>query len=212
MNVVYRVLLLLAVLFVNACGEEDSTIARPAPQELQGDEIGYFCNMLVKSHAGPKAQVFLAGEEMPLWFSSVRDGIAFMRLPEETRKVAALYVTDVGRADWNAPEPGTWIEVGEAWYVVGSRRRGGMGAPELVPFSKREDAVAFSSTHGGQVMALADVPDDAVLGAVSTPGSHSPARTAGHNKMQTVSGHHQPKSESNHAAGHFPKHPSRQAH
>ena len=163
--------LLAAVL---AAGCEDGALdtrTRPPPAELAGDAIGYYCNMIAMAHSGPKGQIFLTGREKPLWFTSVRDTIAFTRLPEEPKNVAAIYVNDMGRASWDQPEPGTWTDAFSAWYVVGSGMQGGMGVPEAVPFAEREAAERFARDRGGRVLAFDAIPDEAVLGAVGqTPG------------------------------------------
>jgi copper chaperone NosL len=116
--------------------------------------------MLLVEHEGPKGQAFLRGRPEPVWFSSARDALIFTRLPEEPRDVAAVYVTDMAKAgSWGRPQPGSWVEVNDAWFVIGGDRRGGMGGPEAVPFSREDAARAFAAEHGGKVVRLADVPD-----------------------------------------------------
>ena len=158
-------LLLLALLLATACGEE-RTAEAPPPAELTRAAIGHYCNMIVQDHKGPKGQIFLSGKSEPIWFSSVRDTLAFTLLPEEPKDIAAIYVNDMGRASWDKPEPGTWIEAKDAWYVIGSARQGGMGAPEAVPFAQRADAEGFAAAHDGRVVAFSEIPSDAILGAV----------------------------------------------
>jgi copper chaperone NosL len=41
-----------------------------------------------------------------------------------------------------------------------------MGAPEVVPFADTQGAEAFIARYGGAGVALADIPDEAVLGPV----------------------------------------------
>src|SRR5690606_12064550 len=114
----------------------------------------------------------------PIWFSSVRDTIAFTRLPEEPRDITAIYVNDMARAtQWEQPEPGAWVDAREAWFVIESEMRGGMGAPEAAPFSDKGAAEAFRAKHSGRVVRLAEIPDRYVLGPVdssveSAPTSH----------------------------------------
>ena len=156
---------LSAPLLAAACGEDQTAEAPPA-HEITRDAVGYYCNMIVADHPGPKAQIFVAGREPPYWFSSVRDAIAFTLLPEEPRDIA-LYVNDMGRAThWDSPEPGTWIDARDAWYVLESSRRGGMGAPEAVPFSDPSAAHDFVMDYGGRVVAFADIPAPYILGEV----------------------------------------------
>ena len=142
--------LLLTVGLLLSCAEQNP-VSPPSPQELSRDAIGYFCHMTVLEHDGPKGQIMLSDSDHPLWFVSVRDTLAFTVLPGEPKNIAAIYVTDVGQANWDRPEPGTWIDAHQAWYVVGSDRMGGMGAPEIVPFGRKADAERFLMDHGGEI-------------------------------------------------------------
>jgi copper chaperone NosL len=151
------VLSVILLLLGAACGEEESA-ALPPPQEITRDAIGHYCGMIVADHPGPKAQIFLADAAEPLWFSSVRDAVAFTLLPEEPKTIATIYVNDMGRADWESPQAGTWIDAKSATYVIGSERTGGMGAPETAPFAERRDAETFAARHGGKVVTFADIP------------------------------------------------------
>ena len=98
---------MIAALVLNACGGPDQEATVPAPGELTREAIGYYCNMIVVDHLGPKGQVFIGGRDEPIWFTSVRDTIAFTMLPEEPKNIAAIYVNDMGRASWGRPEPDT---------------------------------------------------------------------------------------------------------
>lgn len=162
MKAVFILPLTIPLALLLACGEADSVVA-PPPAELTRDAIGYFCQMTVVEHTGPKGQVVLSDREEPLWFVSVRDTIAFTALPGEPKNIAAIYVTDVGKADWDSPQPGTWLDARQAWYVINSDREGGMGAPELVPFGKKEDARQFIAVHGGVIVDYAALPRDELL-------------------------------------------------
>jgi copper chaperone NosL len=57
-----------------------------------------------------------------------------------------------------------------ALYVVGARVKGGMGAPEVVPFSDSARAEAFAQLNGGAVMTLDQIPDEAILAPVELDG------------------------------------------
>lgn len=158
------VCLVILVGVTAGCNKEEVSVAVPGPSELRGEEIGYYCNMTVIEHAGPKGQVFLTDRERPLWFSSARDTVAFTMLPEEPRNISAIYVTDMGLGDWNRYVPGAWVQAGKAWYVVGSGKVGGMGAPEPVPFADRIKAEEFRHRHGGRVLAFNQIPAEEILG------------------------------------------------
>ena len=87
---------------------------------------------------------------------------------EEPKEIAAIYVSDMGKApSWQKPGADNWIALEDAFFVVGGKQRGGMGAPETVPFASPDDADAYRRQHGGSVMQLSDVPDEAVFGSVA---------------------------------------------
>lgn len=160
-----RTVVLLGVLGLVACGEAPSPETPPPPARLTRMAIGHYCGMIVADHAGPKGQIFVHGREEPLWFSSVRDTIAFTMLPEETAAIRIIYVNDMARAEtWSAPGPQSWMNAQDALYVIGSVRRGGMGAQEAVPFSSRDAAEDFARAHGGRIVRFKEIPQDYVLG------------------------------------------------
>ena len=156
----------LSLLLLLSCSETE-LVETPPPQELSLDAVGYFCQMTVVEHTGPKGQVILADREEPLWFVSVRDTIVFTTLPGEPKNISAIYVTDMGRADWDNPQPGTWLDAHQAWYVVNSDRTGGMGAPEIVPFGTKEDAERFTSRHGGAIVAFDAIDREGLVQAMA---------------------------------------------
>ena len=120
--------------------------------------------MALLEHPGPKGEIFLADRKEPVWFASVRETFAFTMLPEEPKNIAAIYVTDMGKAtNWQRPEPGTWIDARKAYYVIGGRRQGGMGEAEAVPFGEASQAQRFAAENGGRVVAFAAMPEAFVL-------------------------------------------------
>lgn len=169
------ILIAAALLLLPACREDIA--AMPRPVALTEESTGHYCQMELLEHPGPKAQAHLAGLEHPLFFSQVRDVVAYQRMPEQSHVVTVAYVSDMGApgATWDDPGAENWIAATEAHYVVGSAIAGGMGAPELVPFSRPEDAQAFAARHGGQVLRLDQIPDSAVLAPVETGDNGSEA-------------------------------------
>ena len=156
-----------AAIIVSACSEQQANTEVPQPVALTEEAAGHYCNMTILEHTGPKAQIFLANNPHPIWFSQVRDGIAFMRSPEEHYETVAVYVNDMGKAtEWDFPGENTWIDADEAWFVIGSRKTGGMGTPEVIPFGDERGAAAFTTDNGGVVVRLKDIPDAYVLGPV----------------------------------------------
>ncbi len=152
------ILLVLTSLFLLAC-EKTPPPEMPAAQSLTRDANGYYCLMTVLNHKGPKGQILLTDKPQALWFTSVRDTLAFTRSPEEPKNIAAIYVNDMTDAPWDNPGTDNWIDATQAWYVLNSEREGGMGAPEAVPFSDKQSAGLFAVKHGGKVYTYSDIPD-----------------------------------------------------
>ena len=157
--------LVLVAITVSACSEQEARIELPQPVALSEESVGHYCNMTILEHTGPKAQIHLADNPHPIWFSQVRDGIAFIRSPEEQEDAVVVYVNDMGKAtEWDFPGDDTWIDAKAAWFVIGSRKTGGMGTPEVIPFGDEQTASAFTAENGGLVVQLAGIPDAYVLG------------------------------------------------
>jgi copper chaperone NosL len=159
----------VALLLASGCTTEQQ-VAPPLPVALNEAAMGRYCGMNLLEHPGPKGQVILSHlPDEPLWFSSVRDAVAFTLLPEEPKNILAIYVSDMAAApSWEEPGAENWIDARTAFYVVGSSVFGGMGAPEAVPFSTEEAAAGFAAANGGQVVGFAGIPADYVLETAAT--------------------------------------------
>ena len=158
-------------LLLAACQEE--VAQNTDPVALTPETVGHFCQMNLLEHEGPKGQVHLDGlPGQPLFFSQVSDLVTYLRLPEQSNTVLAIYVSDMGAegATWAEPGAANWIDATMAHYVVGATVQGGMGAPELVPFADAAAAQGFAAEFGGTVMGLDDIPDS----AVTAPGTQAP--------------------------------------
>lgn len=155
-RLLFSALAATAISMLSAC--EKSTAPIPPAQNITGDEIGYFCRMLLVNHTGPKGQIHLLNQEDPLWFTSVRDTLAFTQLPGESKAIAAIYVNDLAHTPLDSNEPSPyWLDAKAAWFVMGSDAVGGMGMPELVPFESRQLAAGFVEKHGGQLVQFGDI-------------------------------------------------------
>nr|WP_234617886.1 MULTISPECIES: nitrous oxide reductase accessory protein NosL [Rhizobium/Agrobacterium group] len=156
--------MLLVTVLATSCSD-DKQASIPAPYALTAEAMGRYCGMDVLEHAGPKGQIILDLIPEPIWFSSARDAIAFTMLPEEPKDIAAIYVSDMGKApSWEEPGPENFIDARTAFYVIESSLRGGMGVQEAVPFSIKNDADAFAVKNGGKVVRFEDMPEDYILG------------------------------------------------
>lgn len=149
------------------CNDQNATAEIPGPVAMTEEAVGHYCNMNILEHTGPKAQIHLKNLIHPIWFSQVRDAVAFTRLPEETHEPVAIYVHDMGKADdWDFPGDDTWIEINNAFFVIDSNKIGGMGAPETIPFGSNITAEKFVTQYGGKIVQLDEIPDDYVLGPI----------------------------------------------
>lgn len=158
--------ILVAAVALAGCRDETKSSALPPPHALTADAIGNYCGMNVLEHPGPKGQILLTGWPEPVWFSSARDTFAYTFLPEEAKNIAAIYVSDMARAEsWDNPGIENWIEARKASFVIGSRMRSGMGADEAVPFGDRAAAERFVAEHGGRIVGYTEVPRDYILGS-----------------------------------------------
>lgn len=165
-------LVLISLLLLTACKEEVAQSTDPVA--LGPDTTGHFCQMNLTEHPGPKAQAHLDGlPGAPLFFSQVRDAIAYARLPERDHRILAIWVSDMGApgATWDNPGADNWTEAASATYVMGSSLMGGMGAPDVIPFADPAKARSFAARFGGRVLSLDDIPDRAVLPPDQSPAS-----------------------------------------
>ncbi|WP_419913086.1 nitrous oxide reductase accessory protein NosL [Hoeflea sp.] len=155
----------VALVFLAACSEEK--VAMPDPVPLTEAALSHYCQMYVAEHGGPKAQIHLEGYPAPLFFAQVRDAVAYLRSAEREAPVIAVYVSNMSVAEsWDEPGQSNWINADDASFVINSDARGGMGAPEVVPFGDRADADRFAADRGGRVASLGEIPDETVLSAV----------------------------------------------
>jgi len=170
---------LLAAIFLTGCNQDAADQIAPPPVALTSDAMGVFCGMNLLEHPGPKGQIITANRIDPFWFTSVRDTVAFTLMPDQPRDIRAIYVSDMARAtSWEDPGSTNWIDAHKAFFVIESRRQGGMGAAETVPFGNRESAAAFVAANGGRVVTFGEIPSAYVLGgdAVSDQIPHPDVR------------------------------------
>jgi copper chaperone NosL len=156
----------IAILFLTGCNDDAAKLVAPSPVALTSDAMGVFCGMNLLEHPGPKGQIITASRIDPFWFTSVRDTVAFTLMPDQPRDIRAIYVSDMARAaSWEDPGATNWIDARKAFFVIESRKQGGMGAAEAVPFGDRAAAAAFVAANGGHVVTFTKIPSAYVLGS-----------------------------------------------
>ncbi|HSF92599.1 MAG TPA: nitrous oxide reductase accessory protein NosL [Paracoccaceae bacterium] len=163
------ILFAFAALSLAACKEDSAML--PQPVEMSAEAVGFYCQMDLLTHDGPKGQIHLSGLPEPIFFSQVKDTIAYLHMPEQSHDVLVAFVQDMSNAQSWA-KPGAWIAAHEALYVTGSDQMGGMGAPEFVPFSQEAAANAFIAKHGGTLQRYDEIGTaDVLTVAASEPHS-----------------------------------------
>ena len=176
-----KVLLLIIISLLISCSSDPVVIQKPDPIKLGRDDVGYYMQMIVADHAGPKAQLWLSDQNKPLWFVDVRDAILFKRTPEEADNISIIYAHDMAKnPDYNNVKD-IWLDIEQAIFVIDSRRKGGMGMPEAIPFSDKHSAQDFVSEHGGKIInSMGDIPTE-YLTSMPDMSSFDPSQFMKHN-------------------------------
>jgi len=149
----------LAALGAAGCSRTEEA-ASLAPVEIDRSTSCELDGMLLADYPGPKAQIHYANQAHPSFFCDTVELFNVLLAGEQVRAVRAVYVQDMGRADWNAPQ-GYWTDARAAFYVLGSKRHGSMG-PTIASFAQEADAQKFAAEYGGKLLRFADVKPDMV--------------------------------------------------
>jgi copper chaperone NosL len=155
-------ILLTAILATLLAACQGPASAPVATVEIDRSTACSLDGMLLADYPGPKAQIHYDGNPAPDFFCDTVEMFSVYLNPEQARKVKAVLVQDMAKADWDKPV-GHWIDAKTAFYVQGSKRLGSMG-PTFASFAREEDARKFATDNGGKVLRFAEVtPDMAAL-------------------------------------------------
>ena len=152
-------LLLLAGFFALAgCSEPttQSTIEKPAAVHMEGGDECHVCGMAITGFPGPKGEVITEKQQQVHKFCSTKDMFSWVLQPENIKRDHTLYVHDMAQSEWDSPVDTALIDAREAFYVIGSERKGAMG-PTLASFADSSVADDFAAGFGGHVKAFADI-------------------------------------------------------
>lgn len=128
--------------------------------EIDRNTVDSLDGMILLDYPGPKGQIHYA-DGKPDFFCDTVGMFAVYLKPEQERPVRALFVQDMAQAEWKNPT-GHWIDAKAAFYVAGSKARGAMGQT-LASFARADDARAFATKEGGQVIRFDQVTPDRVV-------------------------------------------------
>lgn len=156
---------LLLCFSLAACKPNSEPVEAPQAAQFSDDATGHFCHMFLSEHDGPKAHLFLTGQEEPIWFTEVNQLFAFRLLPEEAKNISAMYVNDAsGVQDWTDHSVNKkWLDAKTAFYVIESSFIGGMGSADALPFAERAVAEEYTESHGGRVVTFDEMPESFVF-------------------------------------------------
>jgi copper chaperone NosL len=136
----------LAALLLAACSQSASQLPALDPGSAATCTLD---GMQLQDFPGSKAQLRYDDGKTD-YFCDVMELFAAVLAPEQVHPAGAMYVQDMGAAEWSHPQ-GHWIAATAAMYVVGSRAHGSMGAT-IVPFAEHAAAEAFAAREGGKVL------------------------------------------------------------
>lgn len=142
------------------CGPSATSGGDVVPIEIGPGTSCALDGMLLADYPGPKAQIHYVGKAEPDFYCDTMEMFHVYLNPEQVRAVRALFVQDMGKADWDDPR-GNWIDARQAFYVWGSSKRGAMG-PTIASFASRADAETFAAQNGGKVYVFDEITPDMV--------------------------------------------------
>ena len=140
-----RILPLVLLLFMAACSKSDKPVD-VKPIKLDRSISCAVCGMIPVDFPGAKGQIHYSSGKVDS-FCSTLDMFTFYLQPDRPKNISAVFVNDMGKADWFHPE---------AHYVLGGDVMGPMGEA-LVPFSELSVARSYVEDHGGKVARFDDV-------------------------------------------------------
>ena len=147
-------LTVLVILALFSVGCSKTPEPAPSPVELTRDDSCSLCGMIPVNFPGAKAQIHYESRQMEQ-FCCTLDLFTYYLSPGGPTRITAIYVNDMGKADYEHPS-GHWIEAREAFFVFGGDVMGIMGEA-LVPFELKENADGYLKKHGGSILKFDEV-------------------------------------------------------
>ncbi len=161
--------IILLTLGLAACGNGQTERVEREPVAFHDDDECHVCGMVISEFEGPKGQSI--GSEKVRKFCSVAEMLGWWLQPENRTGDMSLYVHDMGKSEWNAPDDAHLIDATKAFYVVGIPLKSAMGA-SLATFADEEAAQALAEEHGGRVVRLDQINQELLAQAASAQHGH----------------------------------------
>jgi len=154
-------ILILIILFIVGCENNQQTISKPAVVFESGDEC-HVCGMIITRMPGPKGQAADTRSPQMKKFCSTFDLISWYLQPENQPNVTDIYVHDMAQTDWESPDDTKFIPAKDAVYVLGSTKPAFMGKT-LATFKMKADADLFIKEWSGKVFSFDELTIELIL-------------------------------------------------
>lgn len=130
---------------------------------IEASDECHLCGMLITRFDGPKGELYRKQRGDTVYkFCSTRDLFSYYLDPENKRNVTQILVHDMSKMPWDATNDEYFIDAKQAWYVVGSQKKGAMGKT-LASFRERVDALVFTEKFGGKILSFSQIDYDALM-------------------------------------------------
>jgi len=160
-------ILISSLFLLGGCDNLASDPQHQPPQAIGPADECHLCGMLIKKFPGPKGEAYQRGDSQVKKFCSTMDLFSYWLQPENQVNVQTVYVHDMARSPWQQPDDAHFTDARTAWYVIGHRERGAMGAT-LASFANREEAEKFAAPAGGKLVRFGEITLE-MLSALSSP-------------------------------------------
>ena len=159
---------LLVGLLVTACDKVQESSFSEAPVAFHPNDECHVCGMVINQFPGPKGQV--VERDGVKKFCSTAEMLGWWLQPENRHDDAKLYVHDMGRSQWDAPDDKHLIDARTAYYVIGTGLKGAMGVV-LASFADEATAQKVAADTGGRLLRFEQI--DLALLQQPMPMMHS---------------------------------------
>lgn len=156
MNMKTFFLMLCVSLLLTSCGKETPKEVALTTVTFESADECHLCGMIIEVFSGPKGAATNKSDTHIRKFCSTRDLFSYYLDPENKRNVKQLLVHDMGQVPWESPDDKLMINAKEAWFVVGSEKKGAMGST-LASFKDKAIALAFAKEFGGSVVQFKNI-------------------------------------------------------
>lgn len=149
-------ILLFLVCVITACGEPAQEQTPHGPLAFESSDECHVCGMVITRFPGPKGQAYDNRDKQSKKFCSTVALMSWYLQPENQSNVAEIYVHDMAETRWDSPIDTRLISAREAYFVIGSSKKGSMGKT-IASFATRQQAQEFSKKWQGNLITFDEI-------------------------------------------------------